>query len=123
MNYRFQIEKMYTDKCDVVEVVEVVDKKTHITTHEEIVVHSGVKCRLSSKTIASTSDDTVGEINQVTQLFISPDVTINAGSRIIVTRAGVAKSYKRSGEPFVFVDHKGVPTHQEIILVAAEEYV
>ena len=123
MNYRFQIEKMYTDKCDVVEVVEVVDKKTHITTHEEIVSYKDIKCRLSSKTLTSASDDNVGEIEQTIKLFVSPEIVINAGSKLVVTRGGLTKTYKRSGEPFVFVDYKGVPTHQEIILVAAEEYV
>lgn len=123
VNYRDNLEKLYTDRCDVIEVGEVTDKITHITTHEEVVVYQDVKCRISSKTLTSTSDDKVGEISQTIKLFIAPDITINAGSRIVVTRGGVAKSYKRSGEPFVFADHKGVPTHQEIILEALEDYV
>ena len=122
VNYRDQIEKLYTDLCDVIEVKEVTDKKTHITTHDEIVVYKGIKCRISSKTLESTSDGDVAEIKQGIKLFIAPDIVINAGSRIVVTRGGVAKNYKRSGEAFLFTDHKGVPTHQEIILEALEDY-
>lgn len=44
------------------------------------------------------------------KLFISPDVAIKAGSKIIVTQHGRTTEYSNSGVPAVY------PTHQEIML-------
>ena len=48
------------------------------------------------------------------KLFISPDVLIKAGSKIIVTQHGRTTEYSNSGVPAVY------PTHQEIMLTLFE---
>ena len=53
---------------------------------------------------------------QTTTLFISPDVVIEPGSKIVVTQNGKTVAYKQSGEPALY------NTHQEIILELFERW-
>lgn len=53
-------------------------------------------------------------VSQSVKLFISPDIVIKAGSKIIVTQHGRTTEYSNSGVPAVY------PTHQEIMLTLFE---
>ncbi|HBG5847838.1 TPA: hypothetical protein OUL20_003776, partial [Clostridioides difficile] len=53
----------------------------------------------------------VAKLEQKIKLFISPDIEIKAGSKLIITNQNnITKEYIRSGEPAIY------PNHQEIIL-------
>lgn len=67
-------------------------------------------CKLSFETLTSSNGDPVATVSQSVKLFISPDVVIKAGSKIIVTQHGRTTEYSNSGVPAVY------PTHQEIML-------
>lgn len=68
-------------------------------------------CKLSFETIAATvQTDTAAALSQGTKVFLSPDVSIKAGSKLTVTQNGVTTAYKSSGVPAVY------STHQEIML-------
>ena len=54
--------------------------------------------------------DAAAAISQSTKLFISPEIVINGGSKIIVEQDGRKAEYSASGEPAVY------STHQEITL-------
>lgn len=103
-------EKMYAGKCTVIEYQKR-KKADKSTGFEEVTVLENQPCRLSFST--SENADSTGAataIRQVIKLFLSPDLTIKAGSKIVVTQNGVTTAYKNSGTPAIYA------THQEIVL-------
>lgn len=114
---RKAIESTYTGVMTVSERQSVKDPNTHITSTKEVVVLENQPCKLSFETIAATvQTDTAASLTQGTKLFLSPDVEIKAGSKIIVEQDGVKNAYSASGVPAVY------PTHQEIILTLFERW-
>ena len=68
-------------------------------------------CRLSFENIAATAQtETAATVSQGIKLFMSPEISIQPGSKILVRQNGMCGVYKASGEPAIF------RTHQEIIL-------
>lgn len=107
---RKYIEQLFLDTCDILEYQSVENPDTHITEMQEVVVHSGIPCKVSHKTITQAGDGVSSAISLVSKLIISPDIEVKAGSKIIVKRNGVETAYKNSGEAARFYNH------QEIIL-------
>ena len=61
--------------------------------------------------VTSTNGDEVATAQQVVKLFLSPDVKVPAGCKIIVTRPNDVErtfTYSRSGEPGVFSNHQEI---------------
>lgn len=107
---RKAIESMYSGTCDVVEYTKA-QQPDKLMKLQEVTVLTAQPCRLSFKTKeASSPSDTVSGVNQVIQLFISPELHVKPGSKIVVTQNGVTTAYKSSGQPAIY------NTHQEIIL-------
>ncbi len=110
-------ESLYNGCCTVTEWREVKDPNSHITRDEEVTVLENEPCRLSFETIKpAVETDTVAKLSQGVKLFISPDVEIKAGSKIVVTQNGVTGEYSASGVPAIY------STHQEIMLELYNEY-
>lgn len=108
---RKAIESTYEGVCSIVEYGDVLDEQTKITSQGEIVVLEGQSCKLSFETIsAANQSDTASSVSQRTKLFISPEITVKSGSKIVVTQNGVTTEYSASGEPAVYF------SHQEIML-------
>lgn len=83
----------------------------------EVVVLQDQPCRLSfEKLQTAIQSESAATITQSTKLFVSPDVTIKAGSKLTVTQDNVTTDYTRSGVPSTY------PTHQEITLELFKEY-
>ncbi len=103
------IEKAYEGTCSVVEYRDVVDEVSGITRKEDVTVAEGVPCKLSFElNYPSEQTDTVSVISQRAKLFISPDVNVRNGSKIIVEQYGKKAEYCCCGETAVY------PTHREI---------
>ncbi|MBH0330124.1 hypothetical protein ABH14_10010 [Brevibacillus brevis] len=108
---RMAIESTYDGICTVTEFQQVKDPVTKVTKQKQVVVLKDRPCALSQVTLASArSGDTNNEIDYDAKLFISPDITIKAGSRIRVVQDGMDYEFEETGEPFRY------PTHQEIKL-------
>lgn len=108
---RTAIESLYNGKCTIAEYRSVKDAVTKITVKQEIITATNQPCRLSFKTITSTSlGDGAATISQVVKLFIAPEIQINPGSKITVTQNNVTTDYQSSGKPAMYANH------QEIIL-------
>ena len=71
-----------------------------------MIVLENQPCKLSYKNIVSATEGKVAKLEQTIKLFISPDIEIKAGSKLIIND----KEYVRSGESAIY------PNHQEIIL-------
>lgn len=108
---RKAIESRYVGSCNIFEYQSVKDSVTKITSQQEVTVLSNQPCRLSFKTVTSTSDsDGAANITQIVKLFIAPEIIIKPGSKITVTQNGRTTDYENSGKPAVYTHH------QEIIL-------
>ena len=106
---RTALEKRDDGRCTVIEY----KPKTvnHVTKHVEEAVLSDEPCRLSYSTVkAAEKSGMTSTADQTVKLFISPDVVIKPGSKIIVTHRGVSLEFRSSGLPSRY------PTHQEIVL-------
>lgn len=113
---RKAIESLYVGKCDIIYQRKVKDPDTMQTHFEDVTVATAQPCRLSFKSITSTDQGIAAAVKQSIKLFISPDVEIQAGAKIIATQNGRTQEYKASGQPALY------STHQEIILELAGDY-
>lgn len=107
---------MYCDRCTIIEKIEDTDPITNVTSLKDMIIHEDIPCRLSISNITVTSDDGAAKVTQQIKLFISPEIEIRAGSKIIVTHSGNKVAYKKSGFPAMHTNH------QEIILDLLEEH-
>lgn len=114
---RKAIEATYFGALTVTEMKKEKDEKTKLTKTEPVVALENQPCKLSFESLkAAVQTDSAASITQITKLFVSPDVSIRAGSKITVTQDDVTTDYTCSGVPAVY------PTHQEIILELFEDY-
>ncbi|WP_439916672.1 hypothetical protein, partial [Clostridioides difficile] len=113
---RKAIEMLYRDKCTIVEYQPIKDPVTKRTNNKEVIVLENQPCKLSYKNIVSATDGEVAKLEQTIKLFISPDVEIKSGSKLIITNQNnITKEYVRSGESAIY------PNHQEIVLELLED--
>lgn len=114
---RKAIEATYFGTLTVTEMQKVKDERSKLTKSEPAVVLETQPCRLSFETLKSTvQTDSAATVTQITKLFVSPDVSIKAGSKITVTQDNMTTDYTCSGVPAVY------PTHQEIVLELFERW-
>lgn len=110
-------ESTYEGVATVTEHKKVMNEETKLMEMGEVVVLKEQPCKLSfSKLEATKQSDSSATVTQVIKLFISPDITINPGSKITVTQTGITADYTCSGVPAVY------PTHQEIVLELFERW-
>ena len=83
---RTALERLWQDRCSIFIREEVTDPTTHLTDSEEKPLLQDQPCKLSFETLTSTNGDEVATAQQVVKLFLSPDVKVPAGCKIIVTR-------------------------------------
>ena len=114
---RKNIESTYEGVLTITEHQKVKDESTKITGYQDVIVLDDQPCRLSFEKIQTAiQSESAATITQSTKLFVSPDVTIKAGSKLTVTQDNVTTDYTRSGVPSTY------PTHQEITLELFKEY-
>ncbi|CAK7062023.1 MAG: hypothetical protein BACD_02915 [Bacteroides rodentium] len=114
---RKAIESTYEGVLTVTEHQKVTDENTKLTDYQEVVVMENQPCHLSFETLKSAvQSESAAAVTQTIKLFVSPDISIKAGSKITVTQAGVTADYSCSGIPAVY------ETHQEIILELFERW-
>lgn len=106
---RSAIESLYLDTATIIEYREVFDPEDGSTGVEEVVVFENQPCKVSHEYVHNAEDGAATDgITLVSRLFISPDIDIKAGSKIIITRNGVNTVYKNSGEPARYYNHQEI---------------
>lgn len=114
---RKALESTYDGMATVVEHQKVRNEKTKLIGYEDIVVLKDQSCKLSFESITTVSQgEAAAHTTQSTKLFISPDISIKPGSKIIITQSGVTNEYTFSGVPATY------DTHQEIMLELFKEW-
>lgn len=107
---RTAIESLYKDRCDIIEY-QSYKKENKSTGQKEVTIVENQPCRLSIQNTTSTSPaDGAATIQQTIKLFIAPELVINPGSKIVITRNGQTREYKNSGVSAMYC------SHQEVIL-------
>lgn len=115
VSVRSVIESLYRDSADFYVVEKRVNPETKRTETGYVLKQSDIPCKLSIKSTYITSDtDTVSTSEQSIKLFLSPDIIIPSGSRILIRHFGREMRFEQSGLPAVY------PDHQEIILLYSE---
>ena len=108
---RKAIESTYFGTVTVTEHQKVKDEGSKIAGFQDVVVLENQPCKLSFEKLQSAiQSNSAAAIIQITKLFVSPEITIKAGSKITVSQDGVTTETTCSGIPAVY------PTHQEIML-------
>lgn len=103
------LSRLWNGTCGIVTRTGSIGENKRTVFCETTVV-AGQPCRLSYKTIDTV--DRALNANQTTQeavLFLSRNVTIPAGSKIIVTQNGITVEYGQSGKAAVYSGHQEVP--------------
>ena len=109
--FKKAIESFYDGKCTIVEHKKIQNSNNKRTEFQDIVVQTDLPCRLSFKTSNNTNQtDTAAEVQQITKVFLSNDIEVAAGSKLVVSQNNVTTEYKSSGKPLVY------STHQEVVV-------
>ena len=109
--HRKALERLWKDRCSIFVKEKVTDPTTHLTDFEEKPLLQDQPCKLSFETLSSTGGDELPTVAQSVKLFLSPDVVVPAGCKIIVTRPNDVErtfTYSRSGEPGIFSNHQEI---------------
>ena len=113
---RKAVESQYDGVCTIVEHQKVL-KANKSTGFDDVTVAENLPCRLSFKTKANADKNEIASsVLQIIEVFLNPEITVKAGSKLIITQNGVTTEYKSSGVPAVY------STHQEIILKLFKEW-
>lgn len=103
------VESMWIDRCTVKTFQEVVNPTTHITSLSEVVVYSNQPCKLSHSSFPVTGEGVAPGRVLTVKLFLSPLLSIPAGSVIEVTsHTGRVEVFKASGVPAVYTNHQEI---------------
>lgn len=106
---RKAIEKLYKDRCSVIEKRNVTDPVTKKTDFEQVTVFENQPCKLSFSSFPSATDGNNATLSQAVKLFLSPDCSILPGSKIIVTQQnGTVTEYSNSGKPAIYASHQEI---------------
>lgn len=106
---RRAIESTYDGLCTVIEYRKVKDDVSKISSMKEIQTIKDQPCRLSFETLRSASQtDTATSVQQITKLFLPPELKIPPGSKIVVGQCGRSTAYKASGEAAVYYSHQEI---------------
>lgn len=94
VNVRKACETMYDHTCNIYCSQEVV-QSNGVSKFEDVLLYENQPCHISQSAISAKSNGISSIITTVINLYISPDITIPAGSRIICN----GNEYKNSGVP------------------------
>lgn len=109
--HRAIIEETYDGICNVYAKKPIRDPETGVTAMKEICAADGRPCHLSfSGTGPVVETGTITGVTQTIKLFLAPELVIEPGSKIEVTRHGRTEVYGQSGKAAVY------SSHQEILL-------
>jgi hypothetical protein len=105
------LKKLWIGSCTVITRTKQQDPVTKRIEFIEETIYENEPCRLSYQRLSPTTDKNgIAEVVQVPKLFLSNEINIPPGSKIIVTQNGRTIEFSNSGQPAVYTNH------QEIVL-------
>ena len=110
VNQKAALESLWTGSCTIYVKQTSLDERTKKTVAEDVAVYENRPCKLSFETIKSTSENSDASlVSQAVKLFISSEVQIPPGSKIVVTQNGSTGTYSNSGLPARYKYHQEIP--------------
>lgn len=109
--HRKALERMWRDRCFIYIRAEKTDSDTNLTDFQETPLLEDQPCKLSFEKLTSTDENHVTTVTQVVKLFLSPDVVIPAGCKIVVKRFNQLErefTFSQSGEAAPFTNHQEI---------------
>ena len=105
------IKSLWNGICTVhVRQASTVSSQNGRNAIEEVILHENIPCRISYTEIQTAEPHAHAHKRaQKAVLYIAPNITIPAGSKITITQEGVTEDYERSGVPAVYPHHQEVP--------------
>ena len=113
------VKSLWKGSCSVYVKTEIFDSETKRTGFTEKLLFENQPCRISFRmpfrlsfkaTATSTEDISASNVRQTISLYISNNLLIPPGSKIVVSQNGVTENYQRSSKSAVYTHH------QEILL-------
>ena len=111
VNQRTALERLWKDRCTIIQKMKVTDPTTKLTDFEELPLLTDQPCKLSFETLSSNGGNHVATVAQAVKLFLSPDVVVPDGCKIVVKRFNDTErefTFSKSGEPGVFTNHQEI---------------
>lgn len=109
--HRKALEWMWRDRCTVYVQEERTDPDTNLTDFQDVPLFEDLPCKLSFENMTAVGEGHVAVVAQGVKLFLSPDVVIPAGCKIVVEKFRQPERefiYSRSGEAAVFTNHQEI---------------
>lgn len=103
------LQSLWKDTCTVIVREEATDPVTHLTDFADVTLFEDEPCRISFESIRSADGEHTDAAAQETKLFLSSNLTVPDGSKILVTRAERTLAFARSGESAVYKYHQEIP--------------
>lgn len=107
--HRKALERLWKDRCGVYVQEEHTDPVTKLTDFQEMPLFEDQPCKLSFSTLSANSGDELPVVAQAVKLFLSPELTIPPGSKIVIKRSDREFTFSQSGEPGIFSNHQEIP--------------
>ena len=104
------IESLYFDTATIIEYQEVIDSEDFSSNIQEVIAYENIPCKLSYDSTFPTDDANDGgdSLTQRTKIFISKELDIKPGSKVVITQDGVTTVYKNSGQPSRHRNHQEI---------------
>lgn len=107
--YTRYMHSLWTDRCTIYVRRKAVDGSSHLTDFSETVLFEDEPCRLSFSSISAADGSPVAATAQSVKLFISSELDIPAGCKIVVRRADRELVFEGSGVPAIYSAHQEIP--------------
>ena len=95
--FRKACETMYDHVCTIYGSKEVI-KDNGVTEFEDTILYENQPCHIAQTAVPANSEGLSNTVTNVITLFISPDLTIPNGSRIVCN----GREYRNSGVPAMY---------------------
>jgi hypothetical protein len=104
------LQTLWNDLCTVYVQTKTQNPNNKRTEFVESVLFENQPCKLSFESLNSTSENgNTASITQSAKLFLDNTLSVPSGSKIVVKRADMTFTFKRSGESGVFTHHQEIP--------------
>lgn len=110
--HRKALERLWRDRCTVYVREEHTDPDTNLTDFQETMLLEDQPCKLSFEQLTTTDENHIAAVAQGVTLFLTSDVVVPAGCKIVVHRFNQLErefTFSQSGEAGVFTDHQEIP--------------
>lgn len=105
------LEKLWKDRCTIYQQMKFTDPVTKLTDFIEVASIENQPCKLSFERLNISNGYEVSTVTQSIKLFISSDIFVPAGSKIVIKRFNLVERefvYSKSGESLVFSNHQEI---------------